>query len=423
MFKSKKKTPDIEVEIRSKVIHKMRLRERTWFMWFMLVVFFPIGIYLAWKYHPLGKKVIKYYISTVLGVAILSVGITACNGKDSNESDNASTFSITRVERNDTSIPDEELTVVDTDKRSGTWFDFPASEELANYTGLYETDYGWAYLKNGIIDTSYFGLASKEDGTYFVANGFIDWDKGVIPSSAAWFAYPGKEGMENYNGLYETDYGWAYLKDGVIDTSYNGYAANALGIYYVSNGFVDWSKAVKRLGTTTTSTTKKTTIKKTTTTIPTTRERLPWYDYPGSPDLANYTGLYQLADGRWVYLNKGVIDVNYNDWAENEYGGYTVVNGFVDWSKPHYSKTTTTTTRYYTTAQKSSGGSSGSWGSGSSSGSKGNANQNTNSGSYILNTNSGIVHHSWCPSVKRMSEKNKSVVNSTAGYKLCKNCF
>ncbi len=414
-----------------KTNNKKRLRERTWFMWFMLVVFFPIGIYLAWKYHPLGKKVIKYYVATVLGVIVLSVGITSCFGNnDDKTEDNTSTFSITRVERNETSIPDEELTVVDSDTNSGTWFDFPASEELANYTGLYETDYGWAYLKNGVIDTNYFGLASKEDGTYFVSNGFIDWDKGVIPSNAAWFAYPGREGMENYNGLYETDYGWAYLKDGVIDTSYNGYAANALGIYYVSNGFIDWSKAVKRLGTTTTSTTKKTTTKnqtttkkKTTTTVATTRQQLPWYDYPAYPQLAGYTGLYKTDDGRWAYLNNGVIDVNYNDWAENEYGGYTVVNGFVDWSKPHYSKTTTTTTRYYTTAKKSSGGSSGSYGSGSSSGSKGNANQNTNSGSYILNTNSGIVHHSWCPSVKRMSERNKLVVNSTAGHKLCKNCF
>lgn len=291
MFKSKKKKPDVEVEIRSRVIHKKRLRERTWFMWFMLMVFFPVGIYLAWKYHPLGKKVLKYCVVTVLGVEILSVGITSCFGSDNNKTENnTSTFSITRVERNETSIPDEELTVVES--------------------------------------------------------------------------------------------------------------------------------------TTTTSTTKKTT-----TTVATTRQQLPWYDYPAYPHLQGYTGLYKTDDGRWAYLNNGVIDVNYNDWAENEYGGYTVVNGFVDWSKPHYSKTTTTTTRYYTTARQSSGGNSGS-SSGSGGGSRSPSTArvteapNKDSSLVWIPTNGGTKYHSrsGCSGMKNPRQVSRSEAASL-GFSACKKCY
>lgn len=55
------------------------------------------------------------------------------------------------------------------------WYDYPAKPELENFTGLYNTDAGWAYLKNGVIDFSYNGYAENDTGTYYVKDGFIDW--------------------------------------------------------------------------------------------------------------------------------------------------------------------------------------------------------------------------------------------------------
>lgn len=52
-----------------------------------------------------------------------------------------------------------------------------------------------------------------------------------------------------------------------------------------------------------------------------------------------------------------------------------------------------------------------------------------NSSEYILNTSSKLIHKADCPSVKRMSEKNKKSVSGRElnsyvndGYKYCKNC-
>lgn len=52
----------------------------------------------------------------------------------------------------------------------------------------------------------------------------------------------------------------------------------------------------------------------------------------------------------------------------------------------------------------------------------------TESGHYILNTNSKVFHHTWCVSVKRMSERNKKDFYGTRseaisnGYRSCLNC-
>ena len=52
----------------------------------------------------------------------------------------------------------------------------------------------------------------------------------------------------------------------------------------------------------------------------------------------------------------------------------------------------------------------------------------TGSGYYILNTNSKVFHHTWCVSVKRMSERNKKDFYGTRseaisnGYRSCLNC-
>lgn len=47
---------------------------------------------------------------------------------------------------------------------------------------------------------------------------------------------------------------------------------------------------------------------------------------------------------------------------------------------------------------------------------------------YILNTNSKVFHHTWCVSVKRMSDRNKKAFFGTRseaisnGYRSCHNC-
>ena len=56
------------------------------------------------------------------------------------------------------------------------------------------------------------------------------------------------------------------------------------------------------------------------------------------------------------------------------------------------------------------------------------ASSSTASGDYVLNTNSHKFHHTWCKSVKKMSDANKAYSSDSRdeiisqGYEPCKNC-
>ncbi len=69
-------------------------------------------------------------------------------------------------------------------------------------TGLYNDETAWYYVKNGIVDTSYTGLAVNSNNKwYYVENGRID------------FSFTGT--VDNENGTW-------YIKNGELDTSFSG---------------------------------------------------------------------------------------------------------------------------------------------------------------------------------------------------------
>lgn len=68
-------------------------------------------------------------------------------------------------------------------------------------------DNTWYYYVDGVVDTSYTGLAQNDFGWWYVSNGTIDW---------------------NYTGMAANEFGWWYVSNGTIDWSYTGMAANDL---------------------------------------------------------------------------------------------------------------------------------------------------------------------------------------------------
>ncbi len=109
---------------------------------------------------------------------------------------------------------------------------------------------------------------------------------------------------------------WYYTVNGKKDTTYNGFASNSHGDWYIENGKVTFKKngvikdAEGKIGT-----------------------KGIWYYVVGSKVQTSYTGVadYKNASG-WWYIKKGKVDFSANTVAKNKKGWWYVKNGKVDFS-------------------------------------------------------------------------------------------
>ena len=46
---------------------------KAWFMWVMLIIFAPVGIFLMWKFHPEMKKNTKIILTVVFAILFLAI--------------------------------------------------------------------------------------------------------------------------------------------------------------------------------------------------------------------------------------------------------------------------------------------------------------------------------------------------------------
>ena len=76
----KKESSDAKEDHKDNVVENPKFYTQTWFMWGMLIVFAPIGIFLMWKFHPEMKKNLKIILTVVF--AILFIIVYLSNGSD-----------------------------------------------------------------------------------------------------------------------------------------------------------------------------------------------------------------------------------------------------------------------------------------------------------------------------------------------------
>ncbi len=62
---------------------KQKFYEQVWFMWVLLIIFAPIGIFFMWKFHPEMKKKIKIILTIVFAIFFLIIAFSGNNGSDS----------------------------------------------------------------------------------------------------------------------------------------------------------------------------------------------------------------------------------------------------------------------------------------------------------------------------------------------------
>ena len=110
----------------------------------------------------------------------------------------------------------------------------------------------------------------------------------------------------SYNGVAQNQYGWWKCKNGEVDFNFSGLAQNEHGWWYCKNGQVDFSfNGLCQLG------------------------KSWWLCKNGGVDFG-FTGLYQNYDKKWWYVKKGQIDFTFNGVVKNDAGNWLVVKNQVD---------------------------------------------------------------------------------------------
>lgn len=62
--------------------------EKNWFLWLMLILITPVGIFLLWKYHPKMKKTLKIILTIVFAIYFFILGVSTEDETTSIDSNN-----------------------------------------------------------------------------------------------------------------------------------------------------------------------------------------------------------------------------------------------------------------------------------------------------------------------------------------------
>ena len=151
--------------------------------------------------------------------------------------------------------------------------------------------------------------AAAEDGNWYVyKDGKVDTTyTGLAANTYGWWYVEGGKVNFSATGLVANQYGWWYVQNGTIDFGYTGLAANENGWWYVEGGKINFNYnglVANENG---------------------------WWYVEGGKINFNATGLVANQYG-WWYVEGGKINFNYNGIVANENGWWYVRNGMIDFN-------------------------------------------------------------------------------------------
>lgn len=171
--------------------------------------------------------------------------------------------------------------------------------------GLVNENGQWVLYKDGAVDTGAYGIMEYNGGRFFVANGAIIPNSGLVSDGSAWY-YLSSGQVADYTGLASYDGAWFYVTNGMLDTERNGivsydgaqFMLAAGRIVTEANGLIQDPVSGK------------------------------WYFVSAGQVASNYRGL-ALYDGQWFYVWDGVFQSDAEGWVEHDGAMFYVVNGMV----------------------------------------------------------------------------------------------
>ena len=158
----------------------MKIYEKNWFIILMLVVFFPVGLFLMWKYSK-WHKTVKIIISVLFAAAV----IFSDGSKESKniETKNTNTEVETTVETKDTNV-EKETTKTNEDKAEDN---VPTEYKNALKTAK-RYDKTSHMSKQGLYDqlTSEFEQFTPEAAQYAIDNVNADWKENALKTAKSY---------------------------------------------------------------------------------------------------------------------------------------------------------------------------------------------------------------------------------------------
>ncbi len=118
------------------------------------------------------------------------------------------------------------------------------STELLAYTdGLVKIGNDWRVVVNGKIDYNYTGIATNQNGTWFVKNGTIKYDYTghYTDKNGKTYIIEKNKVMTNLKTVMKIDNIWRMVINGVVDYNYTGIGTNDLGTWLIEKGKVTFN--------------------------------------------------------------------------------------------------------------------------------------------------------------------------------------
>ena len=162
----------------------------------------------------------------------------------------------------------------------------------------------WGYYVNGVLDTSYTGLASNSAGTWYVENGIVDFGYTGLAEVDGTIYYISSSKVSTNTGLYKISGTWYYFVNGAVASDFTGIVSNSAGSWYVEDGIVDFGY----------------------TGLATVDGVLYYISYS---KVSTNTGLYKF-NGIWYYFESGAVDYDYTGLVKNSAGWWYVEDSIVD---------------------------------------------------------------------------------------------
>ncbi len=149
------------------------------------------------------------------------------------------------------------------------------------------------YINKGVVQKSSGSLlVSNIDGWWYMRNGWKQDTSGLVKiDDKNWYSLvSGRLQVSANETIGYTGSTWVYMKDGISNTGYTGLVQNENGIYWVTNGVINW----------------------------------------------NYTNIVKdtigVADGGWLYMKNGAFYSSADTVAKNDNGWWKIRDGLVDFN-------------------------------------------------------------------------------------------
>lgn len=212
-------------------------------------------------------------------------------------------------------IVEPHIPVASVEYRDGRWIYCEDGIQNSDFTGIASNENGDWYIVDGFVDFLCSGLVDVKihgkNQWIYIVNGKVDYNTvSIVKNENGWWYV--HDGYVDFNAMTvaKNEYGWWYIQDGKVNFQFNGIAGNDYGDWVIKNGEVDFERtAVIKV-------------------VQSDFEG--WYYVKKGKVQYGHETVQKNEYGWWYIGMDGKVDFNKNTVAPNEYGWWCIQDGKVN---------------------------------------------------------------------------------------------